>query len=126
MRLIIIPGSPSTSVTPSPTGSNSNSSGARGLNAVQTAFSILGPLVGIAALIFAIYAYKRNKNRKERGSAVDSSSTGGTAPRNRMEHDNVFELDPNIRRPPPGFNYNPVNSIDDGERGHFWDRRSRY
>jgi hypothetical protein len=41
-----------------------------------------------------------------------------------MEYDNVFELDQNGRRPPPGFNYGPVNSNDDGERRHFWDRRS--
>ena len=112
ISLIIIPEFVSTSATPSPTGSNSNSSGGGGggLNAVQTAFSVLGPIVGIAALIFRIYAYKRTKKRKDPGSAVNSSSTGGTAPRNhRMEYGNAFELGQNSHRPPPGFNYDPVN-----------------
>jgi hypothetical protein len=106
---MIVPESVSTSATPSPTGNKNNSSGGGGLNTVQTAFSILGPIVGIAALIFTIYAYKRNKKRKDPVSAVNSSSTGGTAPRNRMEHGNAFELGQNSHRPPPGFNYNPVN-----------------
>ena len=111
ISLIIITEFVSTSATPSPTGNNSNSSGGGGggLNAVQTAFSILGPIVGIAALIFAIYAYKRNKKRKDPGSAVNSSSTGRSAPRNRMEQSNAFELGPNTHRPHAGFGYNPVN-----------------
>lgn len=95
--------------TPTPTGSNSSGGGGGGLNAVQIAFSILGPIVGIASLIFAIFAYKRNKDRKDPGSAVNSSSAGGSAPWTQTRHGNVFELGQNSRRP-PGFDYEPVHA----------------
>jgi hypothetical protein len=111
VRLITIPEVVPTSATPTPTPTptGSNSSGGGGLNAVQIAFSILGPIVGIASLIFAIFAYKRNKDRKDPGSAVNSSSAGGSAPWTQTRHGNVFELGQNSRRP-PGFDYEPVHA----------------
>ena len=81
VRLIIIPEVVPTSATPTPTGSNS--SGVGGSSAVQI-FSILGPIFGIAAFIFVFYAYKRNKSCKDSGSAVNSSSAGGSASRNHL------------------------------------------
>jgi hypothetical protein len=59
----------------------------QGLNAVQTAFTVLGTVVGIAALIFSIYEYRKRRRRRHSESAGNSSGTLGSVRRNRLQQD---------------------------------------
>ena len=76
------PVSTSTSGTPLTSGG-----GGQGLNAVQTAFTVLGTVVGMAALIFSIYEYRKRRKRRHSESAGNFSGTLGSVRHNRLQQD---------------------------------------
>jgi hypothetical protein len=77
--------STSTSGTPLTSGGGG---GGQGLNEVQTAFTVLGTVVGMAALILSIYEYRKRRKRRHSESAGNTSGTLRSVRHNRLQQDN--------------------------------------